>query len=122
MRRTTASIGILGVAAALSLTAVRLRQQQQPQCGGLQQERRRRRPPAAWTARRTSGAEVPKTVDLGKATGKVGVILPDTTSSTRYTLYDAPLLQKALQGRRASPPTSRTPGGSTEVRLRSRRA
>ena len=31
-----------------------------------------------------------------KATGKVGVILPDTTSSTRYTLYDAPLLKKAF--------------------------
>jgi D-xylose transport system substrate-binding protein len=28
--------------------------------------------------------------------GKVGVILPDTTSSTRYTLYDAPLLKKAF--------------------------
>jgi D-xylose transport system substrate-binding protein len=26
----------------------------------------------------------------------VGVILPDTTSSTRYTLYDAPLLQNAF--------------------------
>jgi len=26
----------------------------------------------------------------------VGVILPDTTSSTRYTLYDAPLLKKAF--------------------------
>jgi D-xylose transport system substrate-binding protein len=32
----------------------------------------------------------------GKASGKVGVILPDTTSSTRYTLYDKPLLQRAL--------------------------
>jgi D-xylose transport system substrate-binding protein len=31
-----------------------------------------------------------------KASGKVGVILPDTTSSTRYTLYDAPLLTKAF--------------------------
>lgn len=30
------------------------------------------------------------------AKGKVGVILPDTTSSTRYTLYDAPLLKKAF--------------------------
>jgi D-xylose transport system substrate-binding protein len=30
------------------------------------------------------------------ASGKVGVILPDTTSSTRYTLYDAPLLKKAF--------------------------
>ena len=31
-----------------------------------------------------------------KASGKVGVILPDTTSSTRYELYDTPLLTKAL--------------------------
>ena len=44
----------------------------------------------------TSGARPPKSVDLGKASGKVGVILPDTTSSTRYTLYDKPLLTKAL--------------------------
>jgi D-xylose transport system substrate-binding protein len=33
---------------------------------------------------------------VAKANGKVGVILPDTTSSTRYTLYDAPLLKKAF--------------------------
>ena len=32
----------------------------------------------------------------GGSGGKVGVILPDTTSSTRYTLYDAPLLKKAF--------------------------
>jgi D-xylose transport system substrate-binding protein len=45
----------------------------------------------------TSGAQAPATnADLGKASGKVGVILPDTTSSTRYELYDKPLLQKAL--------------------------
>jgi len=44
----------------------------------------------------TSQAQAVKTTDLGKASGKVGVILPDTTSSTRYTLYDKPLLQKAL--------------------------
>jgi D-xylose transport system substrate-binding protein len=31
------------------------------------------------------------------AGSKVGVILPDTTSSTRYTLYDQPLLQKAFE-------------------------
>ena len=31
-----------------------------------------------------------------KASGKVGVILPDTTSSTRYEQYDKPLLTKAL--------------------------
>jgi D-xylose transport system substrate-binding protein len=45
----------------------------------------------------TSGAQAPASnADLGKASGKVGVILPDTTSSTRYTLYDKPLLEKAL--------------------------
>jgi D-xylose transport system substrate-binding protein len=44
-----------------------------------------------------SGAEAPPAGnDLGKASGKVGVILPDTTSSTRYELYDKPLLTKAL--------------------------
>jgi D-xylose transport system substrate-binding protein len=44
----------------------------------------------------TSGAKAPPSTSVGHATGKVGVILPDTTSSTRYTLYDAPLLTKAL--------------------------
>jgi len=45
----------------------------------------------------TSKAKAPPTGGAtAKASGKVGVILPDTTSSTRYTLYDAPLLKKAL--------------------------
>jgi D-xylose transport system substrate-binding protein len=45
----------------------------------------------------TSGAQAPPPgTDRGKASGKVGVILPDTTSSTRYTLYDKPLLEQAL--------------------------
>src|SRR4051812_17755925 len=43
-----------------------------------------------------SGAKEPPKTDLGKASGKVGAILPDTTSSTRYTLYDKPLLEKNL--------------------------
>jgi D-xylose transport system substrate-binding protein len=42
-----------------------------------------------------SGSSAPAPTGL-KASGKVGVILPDTTSSTRYTLYDQPLLQKAF--------------------------
>ena len=33
---------------------------------------------------------------VANASGTVGVILPDTTSSTRYTLYDAPLLKQAF--------------------------
>src|SRR5690242_12412452 len=39
-----------------------------------------------------------KLTDLYKAgRGKVGVILPDTTSSTRYVDFDAPYLQKAFE-------------------------
>ena len=45
----------------------------------------------------TSAASAPPPVDTSaQASGKVGVILPDTTSSTRYELYDAPLLTEAL--------------------------
>ncbi|MCW2758799.1 MAG: monosaccharide transporter substrate-binding protein family [Nocardioidaceae bacterium] len=51
----------------------------------------------------TSGASAPAAAASGKATGKVGVILPDTTSSTRYTTYDQPLLQKALTAAGVTP-------------------
>jgi D-xylose transport system substrate-binding protein len=44
----------------------------------------------------TSAASAPAETTGAKASGKVGVILPDTTSSTRYELYDKPLLEKAL--------------------------
>jgi D-xylose transport system substrate-binding protein len=46
-----------------------------------------------------SSASAPPTTPaspVANATGMVGVILPDTTSSTRYTLYDAPLLKAAF--------------------------
>lgn len=42
-------------------------------------------------------AEAPAAATSAKATGKVGVILPDTTSSARYTQFDAPLLKSALE-------------------------
>jgi D-xylose transport system substrate-binding protein len=32
----------------------------------------------------------------GSKSGTIGVILPDTVTSTRYTLYDAPLITKAI--------------------------
>jgi D-xylose transport system substrate-binding protein len=45
----------------------------------------------------TSAASAPASSGTaGSASGKVGVILPDTTSSTRYELYDKPLLEQAL--------------------------
>jgi D-xylose transport system substrate-binding protein len=47
-----------------------------------------------------------------KASGKVGVILPDTTSSTRYTLYDKPFLQAALTAGGVTPDIQNA-GGST---------
>ena len=46
----------------------------------------------------------------GKASGKVGVILPDTTSSTRYTLYDAPLLTKSLKAAGITPDVQNAQG------------
>jgi D-xylose transport system substrate-binding protein len=47
-----------------------------------------------------------------QVSGKVGVILPDTTSSTRYTLYDQPLLQKALSAAGITPDIQNA-GGDT---------
>ena len=48
--------------------------------------------------------------DPGKASGKVGAILPDTTSSTRYTLYDAPLLTKSLKAAGITPDVQNAQG------------
>ncbi|MCW2765001.1 MAG: hypothetical protein JWO11_960 [Nocardioides sp.] len=61
----------------------------------------------------TSSASAPPTGGTpGQASGKVGVILPDTTSSTRYTLYDKPLLQKSLSEAGITPDIQNA-GGST---------
>jgi D-xylose transport system substrate-binding protein len=48
------------------------------------------------------------------STGKVGVILPDTTSSTRYTLYDAPLLSKAFRAAGITPDVQNAGGSTTK--------
>jgi len=109
MRRTTASIGILGVAAALSLTACGSSNSSSPSSSGssgsgeITAACKLDNPP-------TSGAKLPKEVNLGKTSGKVGVILPDTTSSTRYTQYDAPLLTKALKSAGITPDVQNAQG------------
>jgi D-xylose transport system substrate-binding protein len=59
-----------------------------------------------------SAAQAPAATTSAKASGKVGVILPDTTSSTRYTLYDAPLLKSALSAAGVTPNVQNA-GGST---------
>ncbi|HKE68617.1 MAG TPA: substrate-binding domain-containing protein [Nocardioidaceae bacterium] len=58
----------------------------------------------------TSQAKAPPETSVGTASGKVGVILPDTTSSTRYTLYDAPLLTKALSDAGLTPDVQNAQG------------
>ncbi len=58
----------------------------------------------------TSEAEAPEAGTAGKAKGKVGAILPDTTSSTRYTLYDAPLLTKSLKAGGLTPDVQNAQG------------
>ena len=60
----------------------------------------------------TSGAKAPSVGAMGHATGKVGVILPDTTSSTRYTLYDAPLLKKYLSAAGLTPDVQNAQGST----------
>lgn len=61
----------------------------------------------------TSTAKAPAvTTSTAKVSGKVGVILPDTTSSTRYTLYDEPLLKAALSAAGITPDIQNA-GGST---------
>ena len=60
----------------------------------------------------TSQAKAPTDTNPGQASGKVGAILPDTTSSTRYTLYDQPLLKKYLSEAGIQPDIQNA-GGST---------
>ena len=59
----------------------------------------------------TSGAKAPSGGGAsGSASGKVGVIVPDTTSSTRYTQYDAPLLTSALKAAGITPDVQNAQG------------
>ncbi|MEP6816805.1 MAG: substrate-binding domain-containing protein [Marmoricola sp.] len=108
MRKTTASFATIGIAAALALSA----------CGSSSPSTTKSSGPTLTAACNlssppTSGAQAPAASGAtGKATGKVGVILPDTTSSTRYTLYDKPLLQKSLSAAGITPDIQNA-GGST---------
>jgi D-xylose transport system substrate-binding protein len=62
----------------------------------------------------TSNAQAPSGGTSLKASGKVGVILPDTTSSTRYTLYDAPLLKKSLSEAGITPDVQNSQGSTSK--------
>ncbi len=110
MRRTTALIGSFGVVAAISLSACGSSNSSTPSAGGSSSGAATATAACKLDSPPTSGAAVPKTVDLGKTSGKVGVILPDTTSSTRYTQYDAPLLTKALKDAGITPDVQNAQG------------
>jgi D-xylose transport system substrate-binding protein len=110
MRRTTASIGILGVAAALSLTACGSSNSSSPSASGGSSGSGNITAACKLDNPPKSGASLPKEVNLGKTSGKVGVILPDTTSSTRYVQYDAPLLTKALKDAGITPDVQNAQG------------
>jgi len=76
MRKRAAGVIVLGVAASLLLGA----------CSSSK---------SSTSSPGTGGSGSTTAAASGKV--QVGVILPDTTSSTRYTLYDQPLLTKAFQ-------------------------
>jgi D-xylose transport system substrate-binding protein len=104
MRRTSASIATLGVVAALSLTACGSSNSSTPSAGGSSGGTGGISAACSLDNPPQSGAKMPAAGGAGgQVSGKVGVILPDTTSSTRYTLYDAPLLKKALSAAGITP-------------------
>jgi D-xylose transport system substrate-binding protein len=114
MRKSAVGLVTCGVAAALTVSA----------CGSSSKGGSTSQPSSSGgsgtitaacklTSPPTSTAKLPSTSGTPlKASGKVGVILPDTTSSTRYTLYDKPLLQSALSAAGITPDIQNA-GGST---------
>ncbi len=119
MRRTTITIASIGIAAALTLSACGSSSSGSKSTGstgssgGSTAASGKPLGACKLTSPPTSAAKAPATAaSTLKATGKVGVILPDTTSSTRYTLYDKPLLQKALSAAGLTPDIQNA-GGST---------
>jgi D-xylose transport system substrate-binding protein len=113
MRKSAVGLVTCGVAAALTVSACGSSSKGSSTNGsgsggssGITAACKLTNPPKS-TAQLPTAPSTPLT-----ASGKVGVILPDTTSSTRYTLYDAPLLTKALKAAGVTPDVQNA-GGST---------
>jgi D-xylose transport system substrate-binding protein len=105
MRNSTMSIAAVGAAALLALTACGSNNSSSSSssssssASGSSSSASGVSAKCSLTSPPKSSAAAPSTTPptpVANATGKVGVILPDTTSSTRYTLYDAPLLKAAF--------------------------
>ena len=99
MRNSTLSIGAVGTAVVLALAACSSNSGSSSNSSGsssgatgqVSATCKLTNPPKASASPPPTG-----TPSAANATGTVGVILPDTTSSTRYTLYDAPLLKQSF--------------------------
>jgi D-xylose transport system substrate-binding protein len=126
MRKSTVTIAALGVAAALALSACsssgsKTTTSNSPTSSAPSGSATSSAPAGGaitaackLTSPPTSKAQAPSgAASTAKASGKVGVILPDTTSSTRYTLYDQPLLKKALTAAGITPDIQNA-GGSIQ--------
>ena len=99
MRSSTVSIAAVGSAVVLALAACGSNSDNSSSsssgsgsAGNITAKCELDNPPSSSASPPSSGSPSP----VANAAGTVGVILPDTTSSTRYTLYDAPLLKKAF--------------------------
>lgn len=115
MRKSALTLVVVGVSAAVAVAGCSSSSKSSTTSSGGATSA----PPHAITAAckltnpPTSAAKLPAaSTSTAKASGKVGVILPDTTSSTRYTLYDAPLLKAALTAAGITPDIQNA-GGST---------
>ncbi len=99
MRRSAVGLVSCGVAAALTVSACGSSSKKStgtPQSSGSASSGTITAACKLTNPPKSAAKEPSASTTTAKASGKVGVILPDTTSSTRYTLYDKPLLQKAL--------------------------
>jgi D-xylose transport system substrate-binding protein len=96
MRKSAIGIVVVGVAASLILSA----------CSSS------KKTTGSSSSNSSPAASSGASSGTGGAKGKVGVILPDTTSSTRYTTYDAPLLTAAFKAAGISADVQNA-GGST---------
>src|ERR1700710_2400196 len=91
MRKSALGVVVVGVAASLLLGA----------CSSSKKD-------SGGSSTTPSTGSSNTSASAGK--GKVGVILPDTTSSTRYTQYDAPLLTAAFKAAGITPDVQNAQG------------
>jgi D-xylose transport system substrate-binding protein len=113
MRKTTVGLIAAGVAITMAISGCGSSKKKSSSSGGgggkINAACKLTSPPTA-----SASAPASSGGSTTKASGKVGVILPDTTSSTRYTLYDAPLLKSALSAAGITPDIQNAQGDTAK--------